>query len=67
MISFWQAETWVTRLSLDSLIYFLFKFYRHLITEKHWYKPCRLPGIAYPFELKVGMSLTNVNENEEQL
>ena len=31
---------------------FLFGFYRCSTTEKQWYKPNRLPGIAHPFELK---------------
>ena len=43
-----------------------FEVFRRLTTEKHWRRPCTLPGIAYRFELKGGVSLMYVNENEEQ-
>ena len=34
--------------------YFPFGFYKRLTTEKQLYRPCRLPGIAYPFKLERG-------------
>ena len=41
-------------------------FYRHNTTEQQWYRPNRLPGIAYQFELKWGVSHTYANENVGQ-
>ena len=35
-------------------------------SEKQWYRPNRLPGIAYPFKLKGGVSRTYANENVGQ-
>ena len=52
----------VTFLRLPSL-----EAFRHLATEKQRCRPHTLPGIAYRFELKGGVSLTYANENEEQL
>jgi len=45
---------------------FLFRFYRRKITEKQWYRPDRLPGIAYLLELKGGVSRTYANKNVGQ-
>jgi len=41
-------------------------FYRCNTTEKQWYRPNRLPGIAYLFELKGGMPCTYANKNVGQ-
>jgi len=41
-----------------SLNCFLFRLYRHNTTEKQWYRPNRLQGIAYLLELKGGASHT---------
>ena len=67
--SFWQTEIQVWRLSSDFVNYFPFELevFRHLTTEKQWCMLRTLPGIAYHFELKSGVSLTYVNENEEEL
>ena len=67
VVSFRQTEIRVWRLSSDFINYFLFEVFRHLTTEKQWCRPRTLPGIAYRFELKGGVSLTYTNENEEQL
>ena len=64
VVSFWQSEIRVWRLSSDFVNY---RFYRCLITEKQLCRPRRLPGIAYPFELERGVSPMYANENEEQL
>ena len=47
--------------------YLPFEVFRRLTTEKQWCRPRTLPGIAYRFELKGGVSLTYTNKNEEQL
>ena len=47
------------------LSYLPFEVFRHLTTKKQWCRPRKLPGIAYRFKLKGGISLTNANENEE--
>jgi len=44
----------------------LFGFYRRNTTEKQWYRPNRLPGIAYLLKLKGGVSRTSANENVGQ-
>ena len=67
VVSFRGTEIRVWRLSLDSVNYLLFEVFRHLTTEKQCCRPCTLPGIAYHFKLKGGVSLTYANENEEQL
>ena len=64
VVSFRQTEIRVWRLSSD---YILLEVFRHLATEKQRCRPRTLPGIAYHFELKGGVSLTCANENEEQL
>ena len=56
----WVKMWWIF---VDFLYYFLFRFYRHYMTEKQWYKHNRLPGIAYLFELKGCVSYTYANEN----
>jgi len=45
---------------------FPFGFYRHYTIEKQWYVPSKLPGMAYLFEWKGGISHTCVNENAGQ-
>jgi len=45
---------------------FLFGFYRRNTAEKQWYRPYRLPRIAYPFELKGSVSHTYANKNVVQ-
>ena len=67
VVSFWQTEILVWQLSSDFVNYLSFEVFRHLTTEKQQCRPCTLPGIAYHFELKGGVSLTYANENEEQL
>ena len=65
--SFRQTEIQVWRLSSDFVNYLPFKVFRCLTTEKQWCRPRTLPGIAYRFALKGGVSLMYTNENEEQL
>ena len=60
--SFRRIEIRVWQLSSD---YLPLGVFRHLATEKQWCRPRILPGIAYHFELKGGVSLTYANENEE--
>ena len=67
VVSFWRTEIRVWRLSSDFVNYLPFEVFRHLTTEKQRCRPRTLPGIAYHFELKGGISLTYVNENEEYL
>ena len=67
VISFRRTEIRVWRLFSGFVNYLPFEVFRHLRTEKQWCKPRTLPGIAYHFELKGGVSLTYANENEEQL
>ena len=67
VVSFPRSEIRVWRLSSDFVNYLPFGFYRHLTIEKQLCRPHRLPGIAYPFELKGDISPTYANENEEQL
>ena len=67
VVSFQRSEIRVWRLSSDFVNYLPFGVLQHLTTEKQCCRPCRLLGIAYPFELKGGVSLTYANENEEQL
>ena len=65
VISFWRTEIWVRQLSSDFVNYLPFEVFMHLTTEKQCCRPRTLPGIAYRFELKGGVSLTYTNENEE--
>ena len=65
VVSFRQTEIQVQRLSSDFVNYLPFEVFRHLTTEKQWCRPHTLPGIAYRFKLKGGVSLTYPNENEE--
>ena len=44
--------------------YLPFEIFSSLTTEKQQYRPRTLPGIAYRFELKGGISLTYANENK---
>ena len=67
VVSFWQTEIQVWRLSPDFVNYLPFEVFRHLTTEKPRSRPRTLPGIACHFELKGGVSLMYVNENKEQL
>ena len=64
VVSFRWTEIRVWRLSSD---YLPLEVFRHLGNEKQWCRPRTLPGIAYRFELKGGISLMHANENEEQL
>ena len=64
VVSYRWTEIRVWRLSSD---YLPLEVFRRLATEKQWCRPRTLPGIAYRFELKGGVSLTYANENEEQL
>ena len=64
VVSFRRTEIRVWRLSSD---YLPLEGFRHLATEKQWCRPRTLPGIAYRFELKGGISLTYANKNEDQL
>ena len=64
VVSFWQIEIRVWRLSSD---YLPLEVFRRLTTEKQRCRPRTLPGITYRFELKGGVSLTYANKNEEQL
>ena len=64
VVSFRWTEIRVWRLSSD---YLPFEVFRSLTTEKQQCRPRTLPGIAYRFELKGGISRTYANENEEQL
>ena len=64
VVSFRRIEIQVWRLSSD---YLPLGVFRCLATEKQWCMPRTLPGIAYRFELKGGVSLKYANENEEQL
>ena len=64
VVSFQRIEIRVWRLSSDHLPLGVF---RRLATEKQRCRPRTLPGIAYHFELKGGVSLTYAKENEEQL
>ena len=67
VVPFCRTKIRVWRFSSDIVNYLPFEIFRHLATEKQWCRPCTLPGIAYHFELKGGVSLTYANENEEQL
>ena len=67
VVSFQRTEIWVWRLSSDFVNYLPFEVFRRLTTEKQRCKPRTLPGIAYHFELKGGISLTYANENGDQL
>ena len=64
VVSFRQTEIRVWQLSSD---HFPLEVFRRLATEKQRCRPRTLPGIAYRFKLKGGVSLTYVNENKEQL
>ena len=64
VVSFLRTEIRVWLLSLD---YLPLEVFRHLTTEKQRCRPHTLPGIAYRFELKGGVSLTYAYKNEEQL
>ena len=64
VVSFQRTEIQVWRLSSD---YLPLEVFRSLTTEKQLCRPRTLPGIAYRFELKWGISLTYANENEEQI
>ena len=64
VVSFRRTEIRVWRLSSD---YLPLEVFRRLATEKQWCRPRTLPGIAYHFELKRGVSLMYADENEEQL
>ena len=64
VVSFRRTEIRVWRLSSD---YLPLEVFRRLAIEKQRCRPRTLPGIAYRFELKGGVSLTYANENEEQL
>ena len=50
------------QISVDFLEYFLFMFYRRYTADKQWYRPKRLSGIAYLFELKGVSSEQNVEQ-----
>ena len=65
VVSFRWTEIWVWRLSSDFVNYLPFEVFRRLTTEKKRCRPCTLPGIAYRFELKGGVSLMYANETEE--
>ena len=65
VVSFRRTEIRVWRLSSDFVNYLPFEVFRRLTTEKQRCRPCTLPGIAYRFELKGGVSLTYANKNEE--
>ena len=65
VVSFRRTKIQVWRLSSDFANYLPFEVFRRLTTEKQRCRPRTLPGIAYRFELKGGVSLTYVNENEE--
>ena len=67
VVSFWRTEIRVWQLSSDFVNYLPFEVFRCLTAEKQWCRSPTLPGIAYRFELKGGVSLTYANENEEQL
>ena len=67
VVSFRRTEIRVWQLSSDFANYLPFEVFRRLTTEKQWCRPRTLPGIAYRFELKGGVSLTYANKNEEQL
>ena len=60
VVSFRRTEIRVWRLSSDYLPL-------EVIMRLARCRPRTLPGIAYHFELKGGVFLTYVNENEEQL
>ena len=64
VVSFRRTEIRVWRFSSD---YLPLGVFRRLTTEKQRYRPRTLPGIAYRFELKGGVSRTYANENEEQV
>ena len=64
VVSFWRTEIRMWRLSSDCLP---LEVFRRLATEKERCRPHTLPGMAYRFELKGGISLTYANKNEEQL
>ena len=66
-LAFQRTVIRVWRLSSDFVNYLPFEVFRHLTTEKQWCRPHTLPGIAYCFELKGGVSLTYINKNEAQL
>ena len=67
VVSFRQTEIRVWRLLSGFVNYLPFEVFRRLTSEKQWCRPCTLSGIAYRLELKGGVSLTYLNENEEQL
>ena len=66
VVSFRRTEIWVWQLFSSFVNYLPFEVFRRLTTEKQWCGPHTLPGIAYRFELKGGVSLTYANKNEEQ-
>ena len=67
VVSFWWSEIQVWQLSSNFVNFLPFGFYRCLTTEKHWCKPCRLPRIAYPFQLIGLCPLLNTNEMKGSL
>jgi len=53
-------------INLYRLREFLFRFCRYNTIKKQWYRPNRVPGIAYLFKLLKGVSHTCANENVRQ-